>query len=346
MKINLYTFQLDLNWELISLISQIDRFDASWASLQKQEFGQLKQLKSFATINSVGASTRIEGSQMSDDSVDQLLKKLDITKLEERDAQEVVGYYDALELIHASYDKIDFTEGNIKNLHNLLLKYSIKDKWHKGEYKQHSNAVEATFPDGSKQIIFKTTAAGLQTKEAMQSLLIWFQKENTVHPLVKCALFAYEFLSIHPFQDGNGRLSRLLTNLILLQHHYSWLQYVSFEHEIEIQKTEYYRQLRLCQSQRPNEDTTPWVLFFLNALRNVQISLKKKLTTEGSMQTLSSKEKLIYIYIQNHSGCKSSDISNSLELPLPTIKRLLAKLVKVNLINKQGVGPSTNYFAF
>ena len=98
-----YTFNIDLNWQLIGLISQIDRFDASWTSIERKEGQSLKQLKSIATVRSVGASTRIEGSRMSDREVEVLLKEIDISKLEDRDSQEVVGYFQTLDLISESY---------------------------------------------------------------------------------------------------------------------------------------------------------------------------------------------------------------------------------------------------
>lgn len=203
---------------------------------RKREGQSLKQLKSISTVRSVGASTRIEGSKMSDAEVDVLLKNIDITKLEDRDSQEVVGYFDTLDIITESYQDINITESSIKNLHNILLKHSKKDSWHKGDYKQHSNAVEANYPDGTKRIIFETTEAGFPTEDAMRSLFKWYKTDKETHPLVKCASFCYEFVSIHPFQDGNGRLSRLIASLLLLKNGYKWIQYVSFEHEIESKK--------------------------------------------------------------------------------------------------------------
>ena len=196
-----FTFSINLNWSLINLISQIDRFDASWSSIERKEGQSLKQLKSIATVRSVGASTRIEGSRMSDMEVEVLLSEIDITKLEDRDSQEVVGYFETLDIISESYKDIAVSENSLKNLHNILMKYSKKDAWHKGNYKQHSNAVEANYPDGSKQIIFQTTAAGFPTDDAMRVLITWYQQDTETHPLVKCDLFAYEFLSIHPFQN-------------------------------------------------------------------------------------------------------------------------------------------------
>ncbi|MBW8051150.1 MAG: Fic family protein, partial [Cytophagales bacterium] len=303
----------------------------------------LKQLKSIATVRSVGASTRIEGSKMSDEEVEVLLKDIDITKLEDRDSQEVVGYFETLDLISESYHDIEISESSLKNLHNILMKFSKKDEWHKGDYKQHNNAVEATFPDGTKQIIFQTTEAGFPTQDAMRALIDWYHNDKSTHPLVKCALFAYAFVSIHPFQDGNGRLSRLLSTLLLLKHGYKWIQYVSFEHEIESRKIEYYRVLRNCQSKRPNENVSDWVNFFLDALKNIQEQLMKKLEVKGVETQLSPREKAIITFIGNNAGCKSGDIAKKLGIPSPTVKRILPDLNAKNLIEKHGTGPGTNY---
>jgi len=343
MENKVYIFKIDINWDLIGLISKIDRFDASWSSIEKREGQSLQQLKSISTVRSVGASTRMEGSKMSDAEVDVLLKNIDITKLEDRDSQEVVGYFDTLDIITESYQDINITESSIKNLHNILLKHSKKDSWHKGDYKQHSNAVEANYPDGTKRIIFETTEAGFPTEDAMRSLFKWYKTDKETHPLVKCASFCYEFVSIHPFQDGNGRLSRLMASLLLLKNGYKWIQYVSFEHEIESKKEEYYRVLRNCQSQRPNENITEWISFFFNSLLNIQNQLLQKLESSGLQSQLSPKEKSILTFIGNHSGCKSGDIAKKLDIPNPTVKRILSNLIERNLIEKHGNGPGTNY---
>jgi Fic family protein len=343
MENNVYNFKINIDWKLIGIISQIDRFDASWATIEKKEGQTLKQLKSIATVRSVGASTRIEGSKMSDEEVNILLQELDITKLEDRDSQEVVGYFNAFDIISESFTDITISENSIKNLHNILLKYSKKDEWHKGKYKQHSNAVEANFPDGTKQIVFQTTEAGYPTEDAMQNLINWYKNDHVTHPLVKCSLFTYEFLSIHPFQDGNGRLSRLISSLLLLKNGYNWIQYVSFEHEIENRKPEYYRVLRSCQSQRPNENVSDWCNFFFDALNNIQKLLMLKLNQSGVEIQLSPREKSILAFIGNNAGCKSGEIAKKLGIPSPTIKRILPELIGKNLIEKYGVGPSTNY---
>jgi len=338
-----YNFSLDIDWKMINLISQIDRFDANWKAIERKEGQNLKELKSIATVRSVGASNRIEGNKMSDQEVDVLLQKIDISKLTDRDSQEVVGYFEVMDLISESYENISITENHIKSLHNSLMRYSTKDEWHKGKYKVHSNAVEASFPDGTQQIIFQTTEAGFATEDAIRQLINWYHSETEVHALIKVASFVYDFLSVHPFQDGNGRLSRLISTLLLLQHGYKWIQYVSFEHEIENRKNEYYQVLRSCQAQRPNENVTEWIKFFLNCLANIQSQLLTKLQKSGLEAQLSPKEKLIYTIIQNRPNIQSGEIAEKLAIPAPTVKRILSELLKKGLIDKQGNGRNVSY---
>lgn len=345
MNVKVYDFSFHLSWKILSVISRIDRFDASWTSVERIEGRNLPQLRHIATIQSVGASTRIEGSKLTDEEVADLLNNIGISKIEDRDSQEVAGYFNVLDTIVDAYKAIVISENNIKNLHNQLLKYSSKDTWHQGSYKQHTNAVEASFPDGSKKIIFKTTDPGFATEDAMRRLIEWYSMETEVHPLIICATFVYEFVSIHPFQDGNGRLSRLLTTLTLLQKGYKWIQYVSFEHEIENRKKDYYISLRNCQAQRPNEDITEWIEFFLGSLVNVQVKLEQKLALSEQQNHLSGKDKMVYIYILNHPDCKSGDIVSVLNISKPTVKRILSALTNKQLIVKKGRGAGITYNA-
>jgi Fic family protein len=340
----IYTFSLSLTMKLWADISKVDRFDAAWSQIEKREGETLKQLKAIATVRSVGASTRIEGSKMTDAEVQIFIEKIKISTLEERDEQEVAGYFEALDTIAASYKDIEITAGNIKNLHNILMAHSEKDAWHRGDYKQVSNAVEASYPDGSKQIVFKTTDPGLPTITAMEQLLAWYQADGETLPVVKAALFVYDFLSIHPFQDGNGRLSRLLGTLLLLRHGYSWIQYVSFEHEIENRKAEYYEVLMQTQKQRPGEPVDEWIKFFFSCMSNIQDQLMDKLNTKaGSITQLAPREKNIMAYIENHPGSKSGEIAEKLNIPLSTVKKMLTALVDHKLIIKYGIGAGTNY---
>jgi Fic family protein len=338
-----YTFSLPLNMKLMGALSKTDRFDASWAAIEKREGQTLKQLKSIATVRSVGASTRIEGAQMTDAEVEVFIERIKIAKLEERDEQEVGGYFEALDTIASAYNDIDISEGAIKNLHKILMQYSEKDTWHRGNYKQLSNAVQANLPDGTQQIICKTTEPGFPTEIAMQNLIAWYHRDKETIPIIKIAAFVYDFLSIHPFQDGNGRLSRLLGTLLLLKHGYSWIQYVSFEHEIEHRKSEYSKVLMHTQSQRPGEDISEWLYFFVDCLINIQNQLAEKLRVHNSQTSLTHTEKNILAFIENHPNCQSGAIATKLNIPLPTVKRILSLLTKNKLITKSGIGRGTNY---
>lgn len=345
MKVKLHNAELEMDWSLINLISLIDRFDAKWTAVERREGQTLKELKSIATVRSIASSTRIEGSKLSNEEVDVLIQNMDISKLEDRDEQEVVGYFEVLDTISESHEGIRITENTIKSLHNLLMKFSNKDDWHKGNYKQVSNAVEASFADGTTQVIFNTTNPGFATDQAMQSLVQWYNEGHEVHPLVRTAFFAYEFLSIHPFQDGNGRMSRLLTTLLLLKNGYKWIEYVSFEHEIEDRKSDYYGELRRAQANRPGEDVTAWIKFFFECLLSIQELLMEKLRVQGVAASLSPREKSILSFITVRPGCKSGDIAKRLDIPSPTVKRLLRGFMDAGLIEKHGAGAGTNYTA-
>ncbi|MBP7557801.1 MAG: Fic family protein [Chitinophagaceae bacterium] len=183
----------------------------------------------------------------------------------------------------------------------------------------------------------------MATEEAMRNLVEWYKTDTEAYPLVRAATFVYDFLSIHPFQDGNGRLSRLLATLLLLRQGYSWIEYVSFEHEIESRKSEYYRVLMNCQRQRPGEDIHDWVLFFLDCLANIQGQLMQKLETKKFASSMSVREKKIYQFIENHPGAKSGEIAEKLDIPLPTIKRILSDMANTNLLQKHGTGAGTHY---
>ncbi|MFA6260626.1 MAG: Fic family protein [Bacteroidia bacterium] len=339
----IYTFDLELNWDLIKQLSELDTFGGSWSAIENRERQGLRELKSIATVRSVGASTRIEGSKITDDEVELLISHLDVAKLEERDQQEVAGYFEALDTIAEFYGDFDIRESHIKQIHQVLMKHSIKDAWHKGNYKQHSNVVLASHPDGSEQVVFQTTNPGIETEEAMRNLIAWHNTDTETHPIIRTALFVYDLLSIHPFQDGNGRLSRLLTTLLLLRQGYSWIQYVSFEHEIESRKKEYYQVLIECQRHRPGENINPWVNFFLDCLNNIQHQLMKKIEYKGNAGSMSIKEKKIYSYIESYPGSQSGTIAGKLGIPLPTLKKILAAMVTKNIILKHGIGKGTHY---
>ena len=329
--------------KVIKLISEIDTFKGKWSVFENMDKTFLNELKNIATIQSVGSSTRIEGAALSDKDIKELIAELDINKLDTRDEQEVVGYYDALELIFENYREIELTENYIKQLHSVLLKYCVKDDRQRGIYKKLTNKVVATYPNGTQKVIFNTTEPNLVPKE-MEDIITWTNqsiRENKIHPLIVIGLFIYEFLSIHPFHDGNGRLSRLLTTLILLKQDYNFIKYVSFEHLIEERKKRYYTALMECQQNRNtnNEKVDKWIIFFLDSIKN--LSEKLEIKTQDANRTksiyLNERQKQIISFVEKNELCKISDIHRSfLNISINTLKKDMKYLVENGLLNKTG----------
>lgn len=347
--INKLSFDFQTNQKILNLISQIDLYKGKWNSIEKQENIYLKELRKIATIESIGSSTRIEGVTLADKEIEELLKDIKITKLKTRDEQEVIGYYDTLELIYENYDNITLSENYIKQLHQNLLRHSDRDVRHRGQYKYLSNKVVANYPDGIQKVIFNTTEVHLVQNE-MGNLINWtnnqFDKAE-IHPLIIIANFVYEFLSIHPFQDGNGRLSRLLTTLVLLQKDYKFIQYVSFENLIEKTKKEYYQALMEGQKNRnkENENISKWILYFLDKLNALTQRLEVKYDVFKSKGGyLNERQKEIRTYLIKNQPLKISDIAKRFEnISINTIKKDLQYMRKEQLIRSVGKGKGTVY---
>lgn len=342
-------FDFLTNQKIVKLISQIDLYKGKWNSIEKQENVYLKELRRIATVESIGSSTRIEGGTMTDKEIKDLLNDIKITKLKTRDEQEVIGYYDTLELIYENYKDINLSENYIKQLHQSLLRYSDKDTRHRGRYKALSNKVVANYPQGIQKVIFNTTEVHLVNSE-MHNLISWTneQLENKeIHSLIVLAHFIYEFLSIHPFQDGNGRLSRLLTTLLLLQNEYYFIQYVSFENLIETTKKQYYEALMDGQKNRgkDNENIAKWLLYFLDKIVNLTQKLDVKYDVFKSKGGyLSERQKKIKNYLERHQPLKVSDIANAFnEISINTIKKDLQYMKREQVIKSIGRGKATVY---
>ncbi len=347
--INKLNFDFQTNQKILNLISQIDLYKGKWNSIEKQENIYLKELRKIATIESIGSSTRIEGGTLTDKEIEDLLKNIKITKLKTRDEQEVVGYYDTLEIIYENYDNIKLSENYIKQLHQNLLRHSDKDIRHRGEYKSLSNKVVANYPGGIQKVIFNTTEVHLVNSE-MSDLISWTnsQFENKeIHPLIIVANLVYEFLSIHPFQDGNGRLSRLLTTMVLLQKDYLFIQYVSFENLIEKTKEEYYLALMEGQKNRnkENENIFKWTLYFLDKLSVLTQRLDAKYDVFKSKGGyLNERQKEIKEYLKENQPLKIYDLAKRFDnINIHTIKKDLQYMKKEQVIKSVGKGKGTVY---
>ncbi len=347
--LNKLNFDFLTNQKILNLIAKIDLYKGKWNIIERQENIYLKELRKIATIESIGSSTRIEGGTLTDKEIEELLANVKITELKTRDQQEVVGYYDTLELIYENFDNIKLTENYIKQLHQNLLRHSDKDTRHRGQYKSLSNKVVANYPGGIQKVIFNTTDVHLVESE-MNYLINWTNEQlekKEIHPLIVISSFVYEFLSIHPFQDGNGRLSRLLTTLLLLQNEYMFIQYVSFENLIEKSKKEYYQALMEGQKNRnkENENISKWTLFFLDKLNELTQKLDAKydiFKTKGGY--LNERQKKIKEYIIKNQPLKISDIAKKFEeININTLKKDLQYMKREKVIRTVGKGKGTVY---
>ena len=271
--------------EILALVAEIDEFKGAWRSLGLLAPDRLRALRRTATIESIGSSTRIEGSRLSDGEVERLLRNLEIQTFASRDEQEVAGYAAAMETIFEAWDEMTVTENHVKGLHQQLLFHSEKDEWHRGNYKKFPNSVAAFDEDGRQIGIVFETATPFETPRRMEELVSWLnqaREDKRLHPLLVIAVFAVVFLEIHPFQDGNGRLSRVLTTLLLLQAGYAYVPYSSLESVIENSKENYYLALRQTQGtiRSDNPNWQPWISFFLRALQGQKRRLSAKVERE------------------------------------------------------------------
>ena len=345
----LRTDTLRITPEILSLIARIDEFKGAWRALGTLAPDRLSALRRVATIESIGSSTRIEGSKLSDREVERLLSNLEIKAFATRDEQEVAGYAELMELVFSSWQDIPFTENHIKQLHQILLRYSEKDAWHRGSYKTHANSVAAFDANGAPIGIVFQTATPFDTPRLMTELVAWVNEERAaarLHPLLIIALCIVVFLEIHPFQDGNGRLSRVLTTLLLLQAGYAYVPYSSLEGVVEQNKEAYYLALRQTQGTIRTESPNwqPWLVFFLRSLAEQVRRLEKKVEREkivlASMPELSLQ---IVELAREHGRVTMAEAIKLTGASRNTLKQHFRALVERRTLNQHGSGRGVWY---
>ncbi len=335
--------------EMLDIIAELDEFKGAWRALSTLAPERLSALRRVATIESIGSSTRIEGSKLSDRDVEKILSKIEIRSFETRDEQEVAGYAGVMETIFASWSVLPLTENHVRQLHRDLLRYSTKDERHRGEYKKIDNHVEAFDATGKSVGIVFQTASPFDTPRLMMELLEWTTEalsNRALHPLLVIAVFVVIFLEIHPFQDGNGRLSRALTTLLLLRAGYAYVPYSSLESVIEQSKESYYLALRRTQkttrSKKP--DWQPWVMFFLRALQQQKRRLESRIEREkkilGQLPELSLR---ICELTKERGQVKVEDIIRATGAARGTVKDHLNHLIKDGYLAQHGKGKGTWY---
>lgn len=340
---------LKISAGVLKLIGGIDEFKGAWRAIGRLAPERLSALRHVATIESIGSSTRIEGSKLTDREVARLLSDVEVRQFASRDEQEVMGYAHTMETVFANAAAIDLTENHIRQLHRDLLRHAAKDERHRGEYKTVRNDVVALDADGNQVGVVFETASPFDTPRAMTALVGWTNKtlnEGSQHPLVVIAVFIVTFLAIHPFQDGNGRLSRILTTLLLLRSGYAYVPYASLESVIESTKDRYYLSLRRTQQSLPGDhpDWEPWLQYFLGALLAQKERLERKLEQEqlllGDLPELSVR---ILELCRNRGRASIAEIEKATGANRGTIKDHVAALTKAGHLKLHGAGRGAYY---
>jgi Fic family protein len=345
----LNTDTIQITPELLAMIAEIDEFKGAWRALGTLAPDRLKELRHVATIESIGSSTRIEGSKLTDREVEHLLSKLEINHFSSRDEQEVAGYAQTIDMVFHAWSDIAVTENHIKQLHRDLLRYSDKDVRHRGEYKTLRNDVGAFDANGTMIGIVFETVSPFDTPQRMKDLIAWLsevREVNRLHPLLVIAVFTVTFLEIHPFQDGNGRLSRILTTLLLLQAGYAYVPYSSLESVIEHSKEAYYLALRQTQgtirSDTPNWQ--PWLVFFMRAMQQQKRRLAEKVENEKLMMaTLPELAAHIMDIAHKHGRVTIGDMIRLTGASRNTLKEHFKRLVAREQLARHGEGKATWY---
>ena len=343
------TDTIQITPEILNLIAQIDEFKGAWRALGMLAPDRLSALRRMATIESIGSSTRIEGSKLSDREVERLLSNLVIHSFETRDEQEVAGYAELMDLVFESWSNIPFNENHIKQLHQILLRHSEKDSRHRGQYKTNSNSVAAFDENGNQIGIVFETATPFNTPRLMTELVTWVKDEReqkTLHPLLIIAIFVVVFLEIHPFQDGNGRLSRVLTTLLLLQAGYAYVPYSSLESVIELNKEAYYLAIRQTQGliRTDTSDWQPWLVFFLRSLADQVRRLEKKVEREKIVMTSLPEISLhIVEFVREHGRITIGNAIKLTGISRNTLKVHFRNLVERGHLTQHGSGRGVWY---
>lgn len=333
---------------IVALLAEIDGMRGELKAGLRMTPQAIANLKKSTIITSAGASTRIEGAKLSDEEVEKIMHGLAVSSFADRDSQEVQGYLETLQNVFDSFETLPLRESIVTSLHKNLLKYSAKDSLHRGVFKKKENTVGVLGLDGKvAKILFHTTPAFLVPKE-MQELTEWTNnalEKNRFHSLLVIANFIVEFLKIHPFEDGNGRLSRVLTNLLLLRSGYTFTLYVSHEQMIEHRKDEYYVALRKSQETfgTENDSIIPWLNFFLSVVQEQAKKTLSHLQDEVIEDMLSPKQVEVWRYIYGVDQASRSEIAKATQIVEATVKQALNRLITLGMIKRIGQGRATRY---
>ena len=334
----------DMTWdsEILGYIAAIYKAAGKQELYLKQRPAELAKLVEIAKIQSTEASNAIEGIVTTSTRIRQLVEEKTMPK--NRDEQEIAGYRDVLNIIHENFDAIPITQNFILQLHKIL--YSHMNNPMGGRTKNVQNYISATYPDGHTEILF-TPLAPFETPEALDKICAEYNYvigNAEAEPLLAIPIFIHDFLCIHPFNDGNGRMSRLLTTLLLYRCGFYVGKYISLEAKIANHKDAYYDALRQSQHgwHEGNEDVVPFIKYILStiiaAYRDFEdrFSIVEMKTSALEMVRKASLQKLGRFSKQDiRELCPSLSVSS--------IEGALRKLVAEGYLKREGNGRSTRY---
>ena len=340
-----YSLIRDKKWDsdLLGLVAAIYKEAGKQEMYLKQRPEELEKLVEIAKIQSTEASNAIEGIVTTDTRIRQLVEEK--TTPRNRDEQEIAGYRDVLGIIHESFDSIPITQNYILQLHKIL--YSHMNNPVAGRTKTVQNYISATYPDGHTETLF-TPFAPYETPDALDRLCGEYNRvigNMELEPLIAIPVFIHDFLCIHPFNDGNGRMSRLLTTLLLYRSGFYVGKYVSLEAKIAKNKDLYYNALSASQNgwHDGTDDPVPFIKYLLGT---ILAAYKDFADRFALVEIKRSALDTVRLATQNKIGRFTKQDIRELcpSLSVSSVEGALRKLVASGELNREGNGKSTCYY--
>lgn len=329
--------------EILGLIAAIYKEAGKQEMYLKQRPEELEKLVDIAKIQSTEASNAIEGIVTTSTRIKQLVEEKTAPK--NRDEQEIAGYRDVLNIIHESFDTIPISQNYILQLHKLL--YSHMNNPMAGKTKSVQNYISATYPDGHVETVF-TPLAPYETSEALDKICEEYNRvigNMEVEPLIAIPVFIHDFLCIHPFNDGNGRMSRLLTTLLLYRSGFYVGKYISLEAKIAKNKDLYYDVLRQAQSgwHEGAEEVIPFIKYILGTILAAYKDFEERFAlVEVKLPALEMVRRATLNKIGRFTKQDIRELCPSLSIS--SIEGALRKLVASGELKREGIGKSTCYY--
>ena len=331
--------------EIVSYLTQIHEFKGKQELYIRQKPVELDRLIEIAKIQSTEASNRIEGIVTTNARLKKLVENK--TTPRNRDEKEILGYRNALNIIHESYEHIAVSPNYILQLHGELLKYTAFS--YGGKFKTTANEIAKTLPDGTKEVIFSPLEP-YETPDAVMSLCEAYRSEldkGIVDPLILIPCFILDFLCIHPFNDGNGRMSRLLTLLLLYQNGYMVGQYISIEKAIADTKESYYDVLDIADQGWHTSENDPreFIKYMLGIILSCYREFEKRVGVAWQSGAKSTSYDIVKQYVNSTIGTftKQDALAGCPTLGSSSVEAALKKLVSEGALERLGSGRKTHY---